>query len=130
MPRNPFEAMGVMVNYFIELVAARQAEPTEDLTSAIANSTIDDEPMDMIAMMGLFAVLASAGHDAPPPSRCPEASNSSPGNPRSSPSGFASIRASAMNGAHEVVRMTSPVRHFTHLTQQDITVAGHEFPRG
>ena len=34
------------------------------------------------------------------------------------------------NGAHEVVRITSPVRHFTRLTQRATKVAGHQFEQG
>ena len=126
--KNPFEALGEMVDYFVALVAARRAEPTEDLTSAIANSTIDGEPMDMVAMMGLFAVLASAGHDT-----TSFAMSGGVHQLAANPEQFRRLREDpglAMNGAHEVVRLTSPVRHFTRQAQQDITVAGHDFRAG
>ena len=125
---NAFEAMGEMVAYFLELVAARQAEPTEDLTSAIANATIDDEPMESIAMMGLFAVLASAGHDT-----TSFAMSGGLLELARRPEEFRRLRddpALAENAAPEVVRMTSPVRHFTRMAQSNTEVAGHTFERG
>jgi len=125
---NAFEAMGEMVTYFLDLVADRRAEPTADLTSAIANATIDDEPIDMIAMMGLFAVLASAGHDTTSFAMAGGVQELS-----RRPDEFQRLRhkpSLAQNGAHEVVRITSPVRHFTRLTTRDVEVAGHEFHEG
>jgi cytochrome P450 len=125
---NAFEAMGEMVMYFLDLVAARRAEPTEDLTSAIANASIGDEPIDLVAMMGLFAVLASAGHDT--------TSFAMAGGVHEltrRPDEFQRLRhdpSVAQNGAHEVVRITSPVRHFTRLATRDVEVAGHEFNEG
>ena len=125
---NAFEAMGEMVAYFLDLVAARQADPTEDLTSAIANATIDDEPMESIAMMGLFAVLASAGHDT-----TSFAMSGGVLELARRPEEFRRLRDDptlADNAAHEVVRITSPVRHFTRVTQSDTEVAGHRFEKG
>ncbi len=125
---NAFEAMGEMVTYFLDLVAARRAEPTEDLTSAIANATIDDEPIDMVAMMGLFAVLASAGHDT-----TSFAMSGGVEELTRHAEEFQRLRddpSLAQNGAHEVVRITSPVRHFTRLVTSDVEVAGHEFHEG
>ncbi len=124
----PFEAMGEMAAYFVELVAARRKNPTDDLTSAIANATIDGEPIEMLAMMGLFAVLASAGHDT--------TSFAMAGGVEAlarDPQEFQRLRDDptlAGNAAHEVVRLTSPVRHFTRLTQRDTEIAGHRFRAG
>ncbi len=125
---NAFEAMGEMVAYFVELVADRQANPTEDLTSAIANATTNGEPIEMIAMMGLFAVLASAGHDT-----TSFAMSGGVAELACRPEEFRRLREDprlSENGAHEVVRITSPVRHFTRLTQRATKVAGHQFEQG
>ncbi len=125
---TPFEALAEMAAYFTDLIADRQADPTDDLTSAIANATIDDEPLDMLAMMGLFAVLASAGHDT--------TSFAMSGGVEAlarSPEEFQRLQDDpglAENAAHEVVRLTSPVRHFTRLTQREVEVAGHRFAPG
>lgn len=125
---KPFEAMGEMAAYFVDLVKARQADPTDDLTSAIANASIDDEPIEMLAMMGLFAVIASAGHDT-----TSFAMSGGIAELACRPEEFRRLRddpALSENAAYELVRLTSPVRHFTRLTQSDTEVAGHQFTAG
>jgi cytochrome P450 len=125
---NAFEAMGEMVSYFLELVADRRAHPTEDLTSAIANATIGGEPVEMVPLMGLFAVLASAGHDT-----TSFAMSGGVEQLARRPDELRRLRSDpslAENAAHEVVRLTSPVRHFTRLTVRDTEVAGHRFRAG
>jgi cytochrome P450 len=60
------ESMGVLLEmfaYFNELTAARRATPTEDLASAIANATIDGEPLSDIDTVSYYLIIATAGHD-------------------------------------------------------------------
>jgi cytochrome P450 len=60
------ESMGVLLEmfaYFNELTASRRAEPTEDLASAIANATIDGEPLSDIDTVSYYLIIATAGHD-------------------------------------------------------------------
>jgi cytochrome P450 len=52
-----------MFGYFNELTAARRANPTEDLASAIANATIDGEPLSDIDTVSYYLIIATAGHD-------------------------------------------------------------------
>ncbi|MGE2691966.1 cytochrome P450 [Mycolicibacterium pulveris] len=52
-----------MFEYFTALTASRREHPTEDLASAIANATIDGEPLSDIATMSYYAIVAAAGHD-------------------------------------------------------------------
>ena len=52
-----------MFQYFTELTASRRANPTDDLASTIANATINGEPLDDIATVSYYAILAAAGHD-------------------------------------------------------------------
>jgi len=52
-----------MFSYFNELTAARRATPTEDLASAIANATIDGEPLSDIDTVSYYLIIATAGHD-------------------------------------------------------------------
>ena len=49
--------------YFTELTADRQAHPTDDLATLIANGTIDDAPMPELEKMGYYVIIATAGHD-------------------------------------------------------------------
>ncbi len=60
------ESMAVLLEmfaYFNELTAARRANPTEDLASAIANATIDGEPLSDIDTVSYYLIIATAGHD-------------------------------------------------------------------
>ncbi|AMO60754.1 cytochrome P450 [Mycolicibacterium phlei] len=52
-----------MFGYFNELTAARRAHPTEDLASAIANATINGEPLSDIDTVSYYLIIATAGHD-------------------------------------------------------------------
>ena len=52
-----------MFQYFNELTASRRKNPTEDLASAIANATIDGEPLSDIDTVSYYLIIATAGHD-------------------------------------------------------------------
>lgn len=49
--------------YFAALTASRRAEPTADLASAIANGTIDGEPLSDMDTASYYVIVATAGHD-------------------------------------------------------------------
>jgi cytochrome P450 len=49
--------------YFQRLTAARRACPTEDLASAIANATVDGEPLGDVETASYYVIIATAGHD-------------------------------------------------------------------
>jgi cytochrome P450 len=50
-------------NYFAALTASRRETPTEDLASAIANATINGEPLSDMDTASYYVIVASAGHD-------------------------------------------------------------------
>ena len=52
-----------MMAYFNELTEKRRASPTGDLASVIANAQIDGQPLDPLASMGYYIIIATAGHD-------------------------------------------------------------------
>jgi cytochrome P450 len=52
-----------MFEYFNALTASRRQHPTEDLASAIANATIDGEPLSDIDTVSYYVIIATAGHD-------------------------------------------------------------------
>jgi cytochrome P450 len=52
-----------MFQYFTELTAARRRNPTDDLASAIANATVNGEPLNDIETVSYYAIVAAAGHD-------------------------------------------------------------------
>jgi len=52
-----------MFQYFSALTAARRQTPTQDLASAIANATINGEPLSDMDILSYYVIVASAGHD-------------------------------------------------------------------
>ena len=63
---NPDAFMAVIMDmfaYFTALTASRREHPTDDLASAIANATINGEPMSDMDTLSYYAIVASAGHD-------------------------------------------------------------------
>jgi cytochrome P450 len=52
-----------MFQYFTALTASRRENPTDDLASAIANATIDGEPMSDLDTVSYYLIIATAGHD-------------------------------------------------------------------
>ena len=49
--------------YFTELTRQRRAEPTNDLTSVIANALIEGQPLTDIQTISYYVIAATAGHD-------------------------------------------------------------------
>lgn len=52
-----------MFQYFTEVIAARRADPTDDMASVIANARIDGEPLSDIDTVSYYVLIAAAGHD-------------------------------------------------------------------
>ncbi|OBB73690.1 cytochrome P450 [Mycobacterium sp. 852014-52144_SCH5372336] len=60
---DQMSALVEMFEYFTALTASRRENPTADLASAIANATIDGEPLSDIDTISYYAIIAAAGHD-------------------------------------------------------------------
>jgi cytochrome P450 len=52
-----------MFEYFNAITVSRRQDPTEDLASAIANATIDGQPLSDIDTVSYYVIIATAGHD-------------------------------------------------------------------
>lgn len=125
---DPFAALMEVADYFTALMADRQANPTDDLSSAIANGMVEDAPLEHMTAIGLYVIIATAGHDT--------TSFAMAGGIDALcrfPEEFQRLRSDPAlidNAAHEIVRLTSPVRHFVRHAQTEATVAGHTFQPG
>jgi hypothetical protein len=49
--------------YYEPLIAARRAQPTDDITSLIANGKVFGSPMEERAMISYLIIASTAGHD-------------------------------------------------------------------
>lgn len=116
------------VSYFTDLAAARRAHPTDDLASVIANAEIDGEPLPDLDMLGHFVIIATAGHDT--------TSNAIGGGVLAlieQPDQWELLRQEpelVHNAADEVVRITSPVKHFMRNCQAPFTLGDVTFQPG
>ncbi len=110
------------VAYFDGITADRKASPTSDLASVIANGMIDGQPIGHKEQLGYYIITATAGHDT--------TSNSMAGGMLAllqHPDELARLQAdpTLMNTAvDEMIRWTSPVKHFMRTATVDYDVRG------
>ena len=114
--------------YFNGLAADRRARPTDDLATVIANAQVGGCPMDRDATLWYFTIVATAGHDTTSFAlsggleallRHPEQVTTLQAEPSLVP-----------NAAEEMIRWTSPVRHFLRYLTEPATLSGVEIPAG
>jgi cytochrome P450 len=122
------ESMFRSIQYFNDLTADRQACPRDDLASVIANGQIDGGPMGDIERLWYYIIVATAGHDTTSfaLSGGLEAMLRDPSQLRAIQDDPAVI----VNATDEIIRWTSPVRHFLRYAVDDTEVAGHRVPAG
>jgi cytochrome P450 len=127
-PEQMVEVVMDFYQYFTALTADRQAHPTDDLATLIANGTIDDAPMPDLERMGYYAIIATAGHDTTAAAMA--------GGLRAlaeHPDQFRRLQDNIdllPNAVDEMIRWTAPVRHFMRTAQIDTKVAGVEIAKG
>jgi len=127
-PEQMVEVLMDFYQYFAALTADRQARPTDDLATLIANGTIDDAPMPELEKMGYYAIIATAGHDTTAAAMA--------GGLRALAEHPEQLRLLQKdpdlltNAVDEMLRWTAPVRHFMRTAQADVEVAGVEVAKG
>lgn len=111
------ETVADFVAYFDEITAQRRANPTEDLASVIANAEIDGEPIGHLEQLGLYIIVATAGHDT--------TSASIAGGVQAlieNPDQLEKLRQNPdlmPTAIDEIVRCTTPVKHFMRTATVD-----------
>lgn len=115
-------------DYFGALAAERRARPTDDLATVIANGQVGGCPMDRHATFWYFTIVATAGHDTTSFAlsggveallRHPDQVEALQADPPLVP-----------NAIDEMIRWTSPVRHFLRYLAEPATLSGVEIPAG
>jgi len=125
MKRNDDDVMGSlleMFTYFNALTAARREEPTEDLISAIANATINGEPLSDIETVSYYLIIATAGHDTTSATIAGglHALIENPDQMRHLQQDLTLMPSAT----EEMIRWVTPVKHFMRTAQADTTVRG------
>ena len=127
-PEQMLEVVTDFYKYFTDLTADRQARPTDDLATLIANGTIDDAPMPDLEKMGYYVIIATAGHDTTAAAMA--------GGLRALAEHPDQLRLLQRdpdllpNAVDEMIRWTAPVRHFMRTAQVDTEIAGVEIAKG
>ena len=122
------KAMMEMYTYFQKVIADRRAKPNDDLSSIVANARIDGELLSDRDTFGYFNIIATAGHDT--------TSYSLTGGMLAlieHPEEMARLRAdpSLMPLAvEEILRWTTPVKHFVRTAVKDCEIAGKQVKAG
>lgn len=110
------------VAYFDGITADRRANPTADLASVIANGMIDGEPIGHKEQLGYYIIAATAGHDT--------TSNAMSGGLLAlieHPDELARLQADPSlltTAVDEMIRWTSPVKHFMRTATEDYVIRG------
>jgi cytochrome P450 len=116
------------VAYFDGITAGRQANPTDDLSTVIANGIVDGRPIGHKEQLGYYIIAATAGHDT--------TSNSMSGGMLAliqNPDQLARLQAdpSLMGTAiDEMIRWTTPVKHFMRTATEDYELSGTTIKAG
>ena len=114
--------------YFGTLTASRRETPTEDLASAIANATINGQPLTDMDTLSYYVIVASAGHDT--------TSAGIAGGLLAlleNPDQLARLKKdpSLMGTAiEEMIRWVTPVKEFMRTAQADTEVRGVPIKKG
>ena len=125
---DPLTAIHEVATYLMNMMEERRATPTDDLCSAIVHGTVDGTPIETMAALGLHVIISTAGHDT--------TSFAMSGGMDALcrfPDEFTRLREDPSlveSAAHEMVRITTPVRHFLRFNRLDATVAGQRFSPG
>jgi cytochrome P450 len=109
-------------DYFDDLVADRRTRPCGDLASAIANATVHGGPIPYYEMISYFVLIATAGHDT-------TAFAMSGGLHAliQHPEQLARLKCNPHlldPAIEEILRWTSPVRHFLRTATEDTEISG------
>ena len=120
--------IGKFGDYFNALAAERRKNPTDDLATVIANGEVGGCPMDDDATLWYFIIVATAGHDT--------TSYGLSGGMEAllrHPDQVQALRNDpelAVNASEEMIRWTTPVRHFLRYAQEDTSIGGVDIPAG
>lgn len=115
--------------YFTGITADRRANPKDDVSTVIANGTVDGEPIGQLEAMSYYIIVAAAGHDT--------TSASTGGgvlgmlrNPQQLKMMMDDPKAMSRTAVDEAIRWTTPVKHFMRTAQEDYELRGRKILKG
>jgi cytochrome P450 len=116
------------VQYFNQITTDRRACPVDDLASVIASGEVDGGPLGDIERLWYYIIVATAGHDTT--SFALAGGMEQLARDPDQLFGLAGDDDAVVNAAEELIRWTSPVRHFMRHATEPTTVGGVDIPEG
>lgn len=122
------QVFGAFAKHFQEIVVARKAEPRDDLATLLVQATIDGQPLPPSDLLGYFLILSTAGHDT--------TSFALSGGMLAllqHPEQLARLRREPQlvpQAVEEILRWTTPVRHFMRTATEDYVLKGKPVKAG
>ena len=125
---GPLAALMEAFRHFAATTADRRAHPRDDLASVIANARIAGEYLPVPDVLGYFFVISTAGHDT--------TSYALSGGMLAfleSPGEWVKLKADPSllpNAVEEILRWTTPVKHFCRTATEDCELHGNQIKAG
>jgi cytochrome P450 len=126
---SPFAvALAELMAYFAEMVAYRRKRPTSDITSVIANATVQGGPVPDLELLSYLALLIVAGNET--------TRNAISGGliaMLDNPAEWERLKENPdliKPACEEIVRFTSPLIQFARTPNRDVEVHGHLISAG
>ena len=114
--------------FLSEITEDRRRNPRQDLSSVLANATINGEPVPTFELFSLFFLVMVAGHDT-----TRNSISSGLLALLDHPEQLAALRRDpglVETGADEIVRWTTPVNHFVRTATTDYVLRGQQIRTG
>jgi cytochrome P450 len=114
--------------YFQGLIEDRREHPRDDLSSVIANATVDGEEIGALEVIGYYVIIATAGHDT--------TSSAIAGGMHAlveHPDQLQRLRDDpelVPTAVEEMIRWVSPVKQFMRTATEDYELRGVTIPAG
>jgi cytochrome P450 len=114
--------------YFTALTEERKATPTDDLASVIANASVAGTPIGIMEQISYYVIVATAGHDT--------TASAIAGGLQAlveHPDQLARLQRDPSlipTAVDEIIRWTTPVKHFMRNATTEYTLRGHTFRPG
>jgi cytochrome P450 len=128
---TPEDLMAVIQDFFVyfsALTDERRAHPTDDLASAVANATIEGEPLTPMQTISYYVITATAGHDT--------TASAMAGGMQAlieHPDQLARLQADPSliaTTADEMIRWVTPVKHFMRTATEPHALRGRTIEAG
>lgn len=114
--------------YFAALTASRRENPTEDLASAIANGTMNGQPLSDMDTASYYVIVATAGHDT-----TKDAISGGLHALIENPDQLARLQQNPdlmPTAIEEMIRWTTPVKEFMRTATADTVIRGVPIAKG